>query len=99
MTTGPERIAVLDNEVQAQMLHAILVDRGIPHAMQSYHSRAYDGLFQLGMGWGHVEAPPEHREEILRILEDMDDVAEDDLEKSTDDGDTPPPPPLQGGDA
>jgi len=80
MAGSPERIAVLDDEVQAQMLHAILRDRGIPHAMQSYHSRAYDGLFQLGAGWGHVEAPPEYREEILQVIADMDDVEEDDLD-------------------
>jgi len=66
-----ERIAVLDSEVQAQVLDATLADRGIPHVIHSYYSRAYDGLFQLSSGWGHVEAPSKFREEIHAILEGM----------------------------
>ena len=65
------KIAVLDNEVQAQLLDSALSDRGIPHMMRCYYDSAYDGLFQFGKGWGHVEAPEEHREEILQILADL----------------------------
>ena len=36
--------------------------------MLSYHDTAYDGLFQGGRGWGHVEAPAEFREEILATI-------------------------------
>ena len=66
------KITVLDDEVQAQLLHAILADMGIPHSMHSYHSRPYDGIFQLQAGWGHVAAPEEHREAVMRALEEMD---------------------------
>ena len=70
----PEKIAVLENEIQARLLEAVLKDRGIPHAMQSYFSVAYDGLFQLVSGWGHVEAPGKYREEILAALQDIREV-------------------------
>ena len=66
-----EKIAVLDNEVQGRLLDAALTERGIPHVTHSYHSLAYDGIFQLSTGWGHVEAPAEFRGEILAILEDL----------------------------
>ena len=65
------KIAVLDNEVQAHLLDSVLSDRGIPHMMRCYYDSAYDGLFQFGKGWGHVEAPDEHREAILEILADL----------------------------
>jgi hypothetical protein len=71
MGETPLKIAVLESEVQARLLGAILTDRGIPHIIQSYYSHAYDGVFQLGRGWGHVEAPPRFRAEILRVLRSM----------------------------
>ncbi|HEV2208885.1 MAG TPA: hypothetical protein VG167_08920 [Verrucomicrobiae bacterium] len=65
-----ERIAVLDNQVQAGLVDAILADREIPHIMQTYHDSAYDGIFQT-QGWGVVLAPASFREEILTILQDI----------------------------
>lgn len=78
-----EKIAVLDNAEQARALDSILTEQGIPHAMLSYHDTAYDGLFQGGRGWGHVEAPTEYREEILATIEGLnqaDPSDEDDEE-------------------
>jgi hypothetical protein len=66
-----EKVAVLDNEVQAQLVDSLLSERGIPHAMRSYHDSAYDGLFQGGMGWGHVEAPRDYHETVLAIIEQV----------------------------
>jgi hypothetical protein len=66
-----EKIAVLDNEVQAELVDSVLSERGIPHVMRSYHDSAYDGLFQGQGGWGHVEAPADHKEEILGVIEDI----------------------------
>ncbi len=66
-----ERIAVLDNEVQAELLDSVLSERNIPHLLRSYHDSAYDGLFQMPQGWGHVEAPVSFRDEILAIVEDI----------------------------
>ncbi len=66
-----ERIAVLDNEVQARLVDAILSSRSIPHLMRSNHDSAYDGIYQAAMGWGQVEAPHDFREEILTVIEDV----------------------------
>jgi len=66
-----EKIAVLDSEVQAELVDSILEERGIPHLMQSYHDSAYDGVFQTHAGWGHVEAPATFRDEILAGIEDI----------------------------
>lgn len=66
-----EKIAVLDNEVQAELVDSVLSERDIPHLMRSYHDSALDGIYQARAGWGHVEAPQSYREEILAIIEDI----------------------------
>ena len=66
-----EKIVVLDNEIQASLLDAILSEESIPHMMRSYYDSAYDGIFQVSKGWGHVEAPARCKEEILAILKDL----------------------------
>jgi hypothetical protein len=66
-----EKIAALDSEVQAELVDAILSDRGIPHIMRTYHDSVYDGIFQTSMGWGHIEAPQSFRDEILAVIADV----------------------------
>jgi hypothetical protein len=66
-----EKITVLDNEVQAELMDAVLSDRKIPHIMQSYHDSALDGLFQAGKGWGVILAHESSKEEILAALADI----------------------------
>lgn len=66
-----KRAAVLENAIQAQLLDSILAERNIPHVMVSYRDSAYDGIYQLRRGWGHVEAPERYREEIAAIHEDL----------------------------
>lgn len=66
-----KKIAVLENEIQAQLLEDVLTQRNIPHRMRSYHDSAYDGLFQQTKGWGHVEAPQTYEDEIQEILDDL----------------------------
>jgi hypothetical protein len=66
-----EKIAVLDNEVQAELVDSVLSERGIPHLMQSYHDSALDGIYQARAGWGHIEATWDSREEILAVIEEI----------------------------
>jgi hypothetical protein len=66
-----EKIAVLENDVEAMCLKEELESQGIPHLIQSKYDLAYDGLFQFSSGWGHIEAPRQHREAILQILEEI----------------------------
>jgi hypothetical protein len=65
------KIISFDNEFEAKLLDEILNERKIPHMIRSYHDSAYDGLWQTQSGWGHIEAQEEHREEILRVFNDM----------------------------
>jgi hypothetical protein len=66
-----KKIFVLNNEVEARLLDAVLDEKQIPHLMRSYHDTAYDGLWQQQQGWGHVEAPERYSEEILSIYRDL----------------------------
>jgi hypothetical protein len=66
-----EKIVELHNDAEARLLHAHLEEQGIPHVIRSYHDTAYNGIFQVQFGWGHIEAPAEFREEILEIYEDL----------------------------
>jgi len=66
-----EKIVVLDNEVQACLISSILDEQKIPYFVRSYYDAAYDGLFQSSMGWGHIEAPPEFKDKIIKIKEEI----------------------------
>jgi hypothetical protein len=64
-------VTLLDNEFEAQLLGSVLTERGVPHLLRSYHDTAFDGLFQVQKGWGHVSAPPAYHDEILEIVNDI----------------------------
>ncbi len=66
-----QKIALLQNEIEAELLEEELTNRNIPHCLISYHDSAFDGLFQLYRGWGHVEAPTEFKDAIVSVLEDI----------------------------
>jgi hypothetical protein len=73
-------VKVLDfnNEFEAKLLDEILNEKNIPHLIRSYHDSAYDGLWQMQSGWGHLEAPEEYREELLLIHSQMSPEALED---------------------
>jgi hypothetical protein len=73
---GYEKVAVIDNQFEAQLLAAILVERDIPHIIKSYYDVAYDGIFQMQKGWGAVFAPAPYSEEIGEILAGLRTPAE-----------------------
>ena len=77
-----DRITVLAHAVEADRLDVELNNRHIPHVMVSYGDSALDGLFQVSHGWGHVEAPVEHKPAVLSILDDI-------RQGRTDDDDAP----------
>lgn len=66
-----EKVEVLDNNFEAQVLDSILNERQIPHLMRSFYDTAFDGLFQTQKGWGYVSAPWEYHEEIKEVLRDL----------------------------
>ena len=71
MEESLEKIIELENEFEANLLKEVLADRDIPCIIRSYSDTAYDGVFQVQYGWGHLEAPLEYKEEILSIYKDI----------------------------
>jgi len=65
------KILILQNEIEAMLLDQILTEKEIPHLVRSYHDSAYDGMWQSQLGWGHIEAPEEFREEIMETYAKM----------------------------
>lgn len=59
----------LENPFQADVLADMLTQEGIPHDVVSYHSEAYDGLFQLSQGWGYIEIPEAFEEKAAIVLQ------------------------------
>jgi len=66
-----KRVVILQNEAEARLLESVLNERHIPHVVVSYHDSAYDGLYQLQRGWGHVEAPERYESLIKSIHSDL----------------------------
>ena len=71
-----KRILVLRDLIEAGLLDSLLTERGIPHVMISYRDSAYDGIYQVSKGWGHVEAPEEYRDRITAIYGDLSSSAQ-----------------------
>ncbi len=72
------RIAIIQSELEAQMLKDELDKRDIPHVIKSYHDSALDGLFQASHGWGEIDAAEEHKDEILKLVDDLKAAYEQD---------------------
>jgi hypothetical protein len=54
------KITVLENTIEAQLIHSILSEKNIPHRIR---------LFQFQKGWGELYAPLKLKGEILEIIE------------------------------
>ena len=71
----PVKILVLNNEIEATLFEQILKDRNIPFLIRTFHDSAYDGIWQNQAGWGHVMAPAEYKEEILKLYSEMSNAS------------------------
>ncbi|MBP2646193.1 MAG: hypothetical protein H6Q75_1633 [Firmicutes bacterium] len=65
------RLAILENEFEAQIMADFLERDKIPHVIRSYHDTAYNGLFQGQIGWGAVFAPDEYKTVITEYLKEI----------------------------
>ncbi|HIA03679.1 MAG TPA: hypothetical protein EYN06_02115 [Myxococcales bacterium] len=69
-STSPlTRVFVLDNEIQAQVIHGFLESDNIPHNVECYRDLAYDGLFQATRGWGAIVTRQEDAARALALIE------------------------------
>lgn len=60
----------MENEFEADVIAAMLDEENIPNQVISHASLAYDGLFQMTLGWGHLEVPEEFQEKTLKLIDD-----------------------------
>ena len=67
----PVKILMFKNEIEAMLLDEILTEKHIPHLIRSYRDSAYDGLWQTPTGCGHIEAPEEYADEIVKTYDQM----------------------------
>jgi hypothetical protein len=65
------RVLVLKNEIEAHLMEQALTEAGIPFMIKSYHDSAYDGLFQMQKGWGHIESLAELKDSIETIYREL----------------------------
>ncbi len=66
-----EKVILLKNEIEANIMESVLKESKIPHIIVSYYDSAYDGIWQLQKGWGHIEAPGKYKDEIIKIYQDI----------------------------
>ena len=62
------KISIIENFIEAQVVQSVLKEQGIPHRIRSFHDTAYDGLFQMQMGWGEIYAAAQYRQAIIDII-------------------------------
>ena len=73
-----QKILVLENEMEAQIMKSILEDKDIPFVIHSYYDKAYNGIFTMQKGWGHIESEPKYKDQIIDIYNEVqDEITED----------------------
>lgn len=71
-----EKIAIIENQIIADILQAELKSRDIPHFIKRYTDTALNGLFIGQKGWGAIYSHPENKDIILEILSDLEKSGE-----------------------
>ena len=66
-----EKILVLNNEFEAERLEEILLDKEIPHGIVPLDDSMFEGINQMEFGWGYLEAPLSHKDEIMAIYNEL----------------------------
>lgn len=66
-----EKILVLNNEFEAEIMGEILSEKNIPHGIIPISDSMLEGIVQLENGWGYLEAPVRFRNEILKIYDEI----------------------------
>ena len=63
-------IADLKDEIEANIISKYLEENDIPHFIKKNEDLAYDGLLRIQLGWGHILAPEEYKDKILKFIDD-----------------------------
>ena len=51
----------MNNPFEADIFASMLEAENIPYTIVDHSSLVFDGLFQMTMGWGHVEVPEAYK--------------------------------------
>jgi hypothetical protein len=65
------KIMELKNEIEANLLAAVLHERRIPHAVRRYADPVLGGFFQTEFGWGCLEGEEGDAEAIRQVFADL----------------------------
>jgi hypothetical protein len=71
-----EKILDLNNEFEAGIMEEVLNDKKIPFGIVPSGDSALGGIWELENGWGYIEAPPEYKDEIIRLYEEIADTSQ-----------------------
>ncbi|MFW6270447.1 MAG: hypothetical protein ACOC4G_10230 [Bacillota bacterium] len=66
-----EKIIILENEFEARLMKQILRDEEIPFSIISYVDGPYNGIWKNQIGWGHIEAENQYKNEIIALYYKM----------------------------
>jgi hypothetical protein len=66
-----KKIAVVENQFEADLITQTLADEGIPCLIRSYHDTAYDGLFITQKGWAAVMVPEDSVNKADAIITEL----------------------------
>jgi len=66
-----EHIYVVSTYAEALLLQSRLDGEEIPYHLQAFNDPAFGSFWRKTEGWGVVLAPPEYRERIVQICEDI----------------------------
>jgi hypothetical protein len=65
---GREAALYVRNEVEANLLEALLKSEGIPGFVKVYQDPVYNGVWTFNDAYGQVECPPEFRARVAELL-------------------------------
>jgi len=64
-------VLTFENEAEARLIEAVLVEEDIPHYIRSLRDAAYGSAWPHPGGWGQLEAPLEHHDRIRVLYADI----------------------------
>jgi hypothetical protein len=65
------KLASVSNPVEAQVLESLLADEGIPCEVRTWHSHAYDGIFEPQRGYAELRVFKDDLERARVVLADF----------------------------
>jgi hypothetical protein len=71
----------IENKFEADIFTNILDEENISYDLIETHSLAYDGIFEMTMGWGYVEIPQEFKEKAQELYKEFKESLEHEIIK------------------